>query len=373
MSLYIIGFPGKYIQGAGALEKIYEILGDKPAAMVCDDFVWDLAGRELAERAAGNGARVHRTRFMGETTQRELDVLLETCERNRVAFIIGIGGGKAMDTARAGSFFAKIPLIIVPTTASTDAPCSSLTGLYSETHEHLKSIRTGRNPDYVVVDSSIIINAPKQSFVHGMGDAIATYFEADAVFRSGRDNGHGGRSLRMGLELCKFCLDTELEFGREALRAFDDRKITPAFEAVLEANILLSGVGFESGGLAAAHGLHAAMTGDPGFAPAPHGAKVAFCTMVQLIMETAMGIDRTGYLNTLVPFYLDCGLPCSAADFGPTGSEAELRGRFRKMAEKALGNPNNHIHKMPFPMTADLLVDSMMKTSELKKHGHYDG
>lgn len=372
MSLFIIGFPGRYIQGAGALEKLYEILGSKSAAMVCDDFVWNLAGREIVEKAAQNGAKVHRTEFKGETTQRELDVLLDVlldvCKRENVSYIIGIGGGKAMDTARAGSFsLGGLPLVIVPTTASTDAPCSSLTGLYSEQHEHLKSIRTGKNPDYVIVDTSIILNAPKESFVHGMGDALATYFEADAVLRSGRENSHGGRALSMGLALSKLCLDTELEFGREALKAFDTREITPAFEAVLEANILLSGVGFESGGLAAAHGLHAAMTGDPGFAPASHGAKVAFCTLVQLIMETKMGIDRGGYLERLVPFYHDCGLPCCAADFGPTGSDDELRQRFVGMAERALGNPNNHIHKMPFAMTIDLLVKSMLKTSEFAK------
>jgi glycerol dehydrogenase len=371
MSLYIMGFPGKYIQGAGAVEKVYEIVAGHTAVMVCDDFVWNLVGKTLTEKAGEKDAQIFRTRFQGETTQKEQDAVTDLCKTQNASFIIGIGGGKAMDTARAGSHFTGIPLIIIPTTASTDAPCSSLTGLYSEQHEHLMTIRTGKNPNFVIVDSSIIINAPRQSFVHGMGDAIATYFEADAVLRSGKNNGHGGRPLRMGTALCKLCLDTELEYGREALAAFDTREITPAFEAVLEANTLLSGVGFESGGLAAAHGLHGAMTGDPGFAPAPHGAKVAFCTMVQLIMETAKGIDRVDYINTLIEFYEDVGLPYCAADFGPAGTDAELAARFEKMAEKALGNPRNHIHNMPFAMTADLLVASMMKTSELKKNGKY--
>lgn len=373
MSLYIIGFPGKYIQGKGALEKLYEILDGKKAAMVCDGFVWNLVGKTITERAEEKGSQVFRTHFQGETTQKELDALLEVCKTESVSFILGVGGGKAMDTARAGSHFSGIPLVIIPTVASTDAPCSSLTGLYSERHEHLCTIRTGKNPDYVIVDSSIIINAPKITFVHGMGDAIATYFEAEAVRLSGKENGHGGRALRLGLAACKLCLDTVLEFGREALEAIDRKEITPAFEAVLEANTLLSGVGFESGGLALAHGLHAAMTGDPGFAPAPHGAKVSFCTMVQLIMETMQGLDRKEYINTLLRFYEDCGLPCCAADFGPTGTDAELRERFRKMAQKALDNPNNHIHKTPFPMTAGLLVEAMAQTSELKKHGRYPG
>ncbi|MDR1828899.1 MAG: glycerol dehydrogenase [Methylobacteriaceae bacterium] len=373
MSLYIIGFPGKYIQGAGALEKLYEIIKNKKAVMVADDLVWDLVGRTITEKAAGVGAEVFRTKFQGETTQKELDALLAICKEHEISYIIGIGGGKALDTARAGMHFTGIPLIIIPTVASTDAPVSSLTGLYSEQHEHLCTIRTGRNPNFVIVDTSIIINAPKMSFVYGMGDALSTYFEAEAVRLSGKENGHGGRALRMGTALCKLCLDTVLEYGRDAVKALEKKEITPAFEAVLEANILLSGVGFESGGLALAHGLHAAMTGDPGFAPAPHGAKVAFCTMVQLILETMNGQDRRGYIKTLAAFYEDVGLPYCAADFGPTGSDDDLRERYRRMAEKALNNPNNHIHKMPFPMTVDMLVDAMMKTSEVKKHGEYQG
>lgn len=373
MPLYIIGFPGKYIQGPGALDHLYPILAGKAAAMVCDDFVWDLAGKAITEKAGANGSRIHRLPFQGETTQRELDALLALCAEHGVSFIIGIGGGKAMDTARAGMHQARLPLIIIPTVASTDAPCSSLTGIYSEAHEHLCTIRTGKNPDYVIVDSSIIINAPKSTFVQGMGDAIATYFEAEAVRLSGRENGHGGRSLQMGLALCKLCLDTVLEHGDEALEALDRREITPAFEAVLEANILLSGVGFESGGLALAHGLHAAMTGDPVFAPAPHGAKVAFCTMVQLIVETMNGRDRRDYIRTLAAAYEKWGLPYCAADFGPTGTDRELAERFRKMADKALSNPNNHIHKMPFPMTVEMLTAAMLQTSELQKYGQYQG
>ncbi len=364
--LYIAGFPGKYIQGSGALDQLDTVLAGRSAVMVCDDFVWNLAGKAAADKAGDNSARIVRHPFQGETTQWELDKLLDTCRKESVNYIIGMGGGKAMDTARAGAFFSGLPLIIVPTTASTDAPCSSLTGIYSDQHEHLKTIRTGKNPDIVLVDSAIILGAPKMSFVHGMGDALATYFEADAVFRSGRENGHGGRSLRMGMALCRLCLDTVLDHGLEALEAFNKKQITPAFEAVLEANVLLSGVGFESGGLAAAHGLHAAMTADPAFAPAPHGMKVAFCTLVQLIMETTMGIDRTGYIKQLVPFYLACGLPCCAADFGLETDQADLRTRYARMAEKALGNPNNHIHRMPFAMDTSLLVDSMLATSELK-------
>ena len=134
MSLYIMGFPGKYIQGAGAVEKVPEIIAGHTAVMVCDDFVWNLVGKTLTEKAGGKDARIFRTHFQGETTQREQDVVTDLCKAENASFVIGIGGGKAMDTARAGSYFTGIPLIVIPTTASTDAPCSSLTGIYSEPH-----------------------------------------------------------------------------------------------------------------------------------------------------------------------------------------------------------------------------------------------
>ena len=60
---------------------------------------------------------------------------------------------------------------------------------------------------------------------------------------------------------------------------------TPALERVVEANNLLSGLGFESGGLAVAHAVHNGITEIPGSHDDIHGEKVAFGLLTQLVLE----------------------------------------------------------------------------------------
>ena len=55
--------------------------------------------------------------------------------------------------------------------------------------------------------------------------------------------------------LARLCYETVRDWGVAALTACEAQVVTPALERVVEANILLSGLGFESGGLGAAHAL----------------------------------------------------------------------------------------------------------------------
>lgn len=55
--------------------------------------------------------------------------------------------------------------------------------------------------------------------------------------------------------------------------------MTPALEHIVEANILLSGLGFESGGLASCHAIHNGFTVLEQTHKYYHGEKVAFGTL----------------------------------------------------------------------------------------------
>ena len=110
------------------------------------------------------------------------------------------------------------------------------------------------------MDTDIIVKSPVRLTVAGMGDALATYFEARACQRSGATSCAGGKTTEAAMALAKLCFDTLMEEGVKAKIALEAGVCTPAVEKVIEANTLLSGIGFESAGLAGAHAIHNGFT-----------------------------------------------------------------------------------------------------------------
>src|SRR5215471_20999292 len=119
-----------------------------------------------------------------------------------------------------------------------------------------------------------------------MGDALATWFEAKTCVDGSVRNMRGGGSTQTALALAELCYRTLLNDGADALRAIQNRVVTPSLERLVEANTLLSGLGFESAGLAAAHAIHNGLTAVPGTHDYFHGEKVAFGTLTQLMLES---------------------------------------------------------------------------------------
>ncbi|SQA97983.1 Glycerol dehydrogenase [Cedecea neteri] len=149
---------------------------------------------------------------------------------------------------------------MLPTVASTDAPTSALSVVYSEEGAFEEYLFYPANPDMVIVDSTIVANAPVRLLVSGMGDALSTWFEAQACYESRAANMSGGQSTRGALNLARLCYDTLLQEGVKAKIAVEQKVTSRALERVIEANTYLSGIGFESSGLAAAHAIHNGLT-----------------------------------------------------------------------------------------------------------------
>jgi len=312
----------------------------------------------LAKRPGGPAAKpISVEPFAGECCEAELSRLARIIDDRKVGVLVGMGGGKVIDTAKIAADRAGIPVIIVPTTASTDAPCSGCAVLYSDEGEFQSVHYQKMNPQVVLVDTRVIADAPLRFLVSGMGDALATWFEARSCDRTRSANECGGLSTLTGLTLARLCYDTLLTYGPAARTAAEQHLVTPALERIVEANILLSGLGFESSGLAAAHSIQNGLTALAETHAFYHGEKVAFGVLAGLQLADASPAESA----TVYAFCEEIGLPTTLAAIGLPGVD---RQRLLKAAEKACA-PGEGIHHEAGVITAGKVLDAMIAADAL--------
>jgi len=346
----VFAAPGRYVQGSGAVGRLGEVLeqlGAEKPLVLRDAIVTEVMGDVVEGLAGAFGVD-----FGGECSPAEIDRIAEVAREEGADAVVGIGGGKTMDAAKAVAHPAGLPLVIVPTIASTDAPTSSLSVIYDDDGAFQEYRFFGRNPDAVIVDTAIIAKAPVRFLVAGIGDGLSTYFEADASSKTRKQTIAGGAPTAAALAVSRLCYDTLLEYGLAARLAVEQDAVTPAVERVVEANTLLSGLGFESGGLAAAHSIHNGLTALEGTHHYWHGEKVAFGTISMLMLEER----PAGEVEELVDFCLEVGLPVSLEDIGIGDAGRE---DLEKVAEGACVEGET-IHNEPFEVYPRMVVDAML-------------
>lgn len=350
-------FPGKYIQGEGALDELprmVRLLGDNGLILASPTAKSKILAGRAGELAAD---KIAIEAFHGECCEKELDRLSKIIRRDRIDVLVGMGGGKTIDTAKIAADRARLPVIVVPTIASTDAPCSGCAVIYSEDGVFESVSYQKLNPQVVLVDMAVMANAPTRFLVAGMGDALATWFEARSCERTQSPNECGGLSTMTGLALARLCHDTLLKYGAAAKLACEMHVVTPALNHIVEANILLSGIGFESSGLAAAHSIHNGLTALNETHHFYHGEKVAFGVLTGLHLADASPAE----IATVYSFCEEIGLPTTLADIGLQDPD---RDKLRMAAEKACA-PTEGIHHEAGVITPEKVLDAMLAADAL--------
>lgn len=345
-------FPGRYVQGRHALAALGEELArfGSRALLLASPTVAERilpAYRETIEQSV----QLVVERFCRECLDDEIDRLVALARDSAVECVVGLGGGKTIDTAKVVAWKLGAPAASVPTTASTDAPTSALSVIYTPEGKVKRYQFLPGNPALVLVDSEVVVQAPLRYLVAGMGDALATWFEADSCRQSGAQNMSGKSGSLTAFALARLCYDTLLEYGAVACQAAGRGVVTPAVEHIIEANTLLSGLGFESGGLATAHSIHNGLTSLAATHDCLHGEKVAFGTLASLFLT-----DKSrAQITEVYDFCETVGLPTTLAQIGLGDAvEADLQ----QVGEVACA-AGETIHNEPYPVAPAEVVAAL--------------
>jgi glycerol dehydrogenase len=354
--------PSQYIQGRAAINSLGAYL--RPcvsggAGVVITPGRQQAFGDRVDLSLESAGLRVRKTIFQGESSLREVERITAFFkgQDTPINVLIGIGGGKCLDATRMAASRLNVPAVTVPTTASTDAPTAGHSVIYDDGGVFAALEFSARNPLLVLADLDILADAPLRYLIAGMGDAFSTFYEARCCMENPKARtARGARPTMAALAIARQCRDTLLDNGTAALDEIKEGRAGEAFGRIVEANILMSGLGFESGGLAGAHGVAQGLTAcDDLHRNCLHGELVAIGVMAQLVMEKRMDEAEQAAM-----FFKSVGLPLHLGNIGFDILRREVD--LDVIVQHSLNV--FFIHYEPFEVTQPLLKRAIIEASE---------
>jgi glycerol dehydrogenase len=348
--------PKRYVQRPGALADAgaeLKAFGRRPLILT-DDIVGAILRPLLEESLRAADLTPFHVRFGVECSLAEIGRVSEIGRAEKADVIVGAGGGKAIDTARAVAGRLDLPLVTLPTSAATCSAASTVSVIYE------KGVRTdtidGKAAELVLVDSAVIAAAPSRLLAAGLGDTLAKWYEGKPTFDRTPDP---SPSLQAALALSTQVKETIFMHGLDAKLDADGGKHSPAVEKMIEANILMAGVIGGIGGktfrVALAHGLLYGMTVLPQTHRLLHGEVVSYGLAVQACLE-----GKEAELRRLIPFFSKLGLPLTLEELGIHSVEDPL---FREGLRRTCAKGGS-AHNLPLPVDERILLRAIQEVEQ---------
>ncbi len=277
-------FPGRFCVGSDMLKHTADLVSGygKKILFIGGRRALEASRSELEEGFAQSSCLCGFVTCGKIATVSEIERIMRLDTVKGADVLCAVGGGACMDITRTAANRLGKSLVMIPTTAASDAPCSFVSVFYAEDGQKVVGDQIFHKcPDMVLVDSGIIAQAPARHLAAGIADALATFYEAHAC----KQTTMGTEITNTAMMMALLCRDLILRDGLAAYQSAVQNIVTPQLENVIEANCFLSGAGGANTGCAAAHGIGDYLCRLPEGHAFMHGERVFVGLIVQLILE----------------------------------------------------------------------------------------
>lgn len=293
--------------------------------------------------------------FGSDCTYERMEELATYAKSCGAEMIFGMGGGKALDTAKGTAEKAGLPVFTFPTIAATCAATTALSVVYREDGNFDSFYFYDKPARHSFIDTEIIAEAPERYLRAGIGDTLGKYFECHFAARGDRLL----HSSALGREISNMCYLPLREYAKEALKECRENQAGEALEQAVLANIVSTGLVsllvLDEYNCAIAHSVYYGLVLLPGFEEENlHGDVVAYGVLVQLMVDGEK--DKAGEMKD---FLQKLGIRTTLAEMGaPTGREALSA----VLKETVTGPDMEHI---PYEVTEDMIYEAMCRVEAL--------
>ena len=355
----VVPGPANYFSHSGSLARLNDFFTPEQlsrAVWIYGERAIDGARPFLPESFHAPGAK--RLLFKGHCSERDVTHLVDESGSD-ASVVIGVGGGAVLDTVKAVARRLGVPFVGIPTIAATCAAWTPLSVWYNDAGQALQFEIFDDANFLVLVEPQIVLNAPAEFLLAGIGDTLAKWYEA-VVLAPEPEN--LPLTVRLGLNGALAIRDVLLEHSEEALADQQRGEQTQAFRDVVDAIIagggMVGGLGERYTRVAAAHAVHNGLTVLPQTEKYLHGTKVAYGILVQ---SALLGQDDV--LAQLVAAYRRFNLPTTLRALDV---DIHNRDELDKVIAHTL-RPVESIHSLPVTLTPDVLRAAFEKVESFSR------
>lgn len=351
-----IKLPQHYLQQTDLLSRAAEHLAPlgRRLFIITTPGAWRAVSPQLQPALNEAGWRAEPHWLEGYCTTQAVEKLQRMAHEQQADAIVGIGGGRVLDAAKAvGEGKEAWSVVTVPTQAATCAAWSPVSIFYDEQGGHSRSVPLKKMPALVLADSGVIARSDVRYLKAGIVDALAKWFE----FQPYQQRDPHRLSLNLKALMAREALRVFETYGAQALEDCRQQKVTAALTQTLDGCIALAGlansVRDELPTPGFAHAIHNRLTRQPELHAWLHGEKVGFCLLTQSILQH--GEPDPELLQLLRRFGAPLQLPALA------GSRAQA---LRRIAQE-VRFPPGAAARLPFATDSAALEQALLATDRL--------